>query len=89
MAGAPITIKGETIPLEHANFDLDDAAIECRHSERLAMAFTGWMPVEIQLNLPPCKMPISLRVIDVESLQESQMMIIELDGAVQLPNVIA
>lgn len=84
-----ITIKGETIPLENASLDLDNAAIGCRYSEALAMALTGWMPVEIQLNLSPSKKPIPLRVIDVTALKASQMIIIQLDGLVQLLNAIA
>jgi hypothetical protein len=80
MSGTSITIKGETLPLENAMLDLDAAAITCSYSEALANAFTGWMPVDVLLNMQPCKFPVLLRVIDAGVLQESQMIIIEFDG---------
>ena len=80
MSGTSITIKGETIALEDAQLSLDSATILCRYSERLAAAFTGWMPVDVQLHLAPCKFPLTLRVIDVHHLQQSKLLEIEFDG---------
>jgi len=82
MSRTSLIIKGETILLEEATLNLDDATITCRHTEQLVNACRGWLPIEVQLLLKPCTFPIVLRVIDVTHMQESDVMLIEFDGPV-------
>lgn len=82
MSNTSLTIKGETYPLEDSTLNLDDATIVCRYLERLADAFTGWLPIEVRIHMKPCTFPVVLRVIDVTHMQESDLLRIEFDGPV-------
>jgi hypothetical protein len=82
MSGTSLIIKGETILLEEATLNIDDGTITCRYTERLVNACHGWLPIEVEILLKPCKFPIVLRVIDVTHMQESDVMLIEFDGPV-------
>lgn len=80
MSRVSLTVRGETIEIDEAAFDFNGALLKCRYSEELALAFTGYMPVEVQLHLPPCKFPITFQAIDIEVLQLSRKILIEVDG---------